>query len=75
MRWVCEIFSGRLSKGFLLPSFFVQAVAVISVLCLLQLLGIVYVWFIVTMQSLILRVGGKLMNGVKMDTNCVESFA
>lgn len=46
-----------------------------SVLCLLQLLGIVYVWFIVTMQSLILRVGGKLMNGVKMDTNCVESFA
>jgi hypothetical protein len=23
MRWVCEIFSGRMSKVFLLPSFFV----------------------------------------------------
>jgi hypothetical protein len=29
MRWVCEIFSGRLSKVFLLPSFSVQAVAVV----------------------------------------------
>ncbi len=64
-----------LSKVFLLPSFFVQAVAGVSVLFLLQLLGIVYVWEIVTMQSLILRVGGKPMNGVKIDTNCVESFA